>query len=172
LITSSPSDAVRAIYQDVYTGVAGDAPVEDAGLVVETPSTIANGRTAMHRLLAAPVRPSAVFCRTDLLALGALRAARDMGLRVPEDLSIIGHDDLVLVELSDPPLTTVRVDTARIGREATRLLLDAMSRRKSDAGKMTGGVAVDPTSGRIPTVTVKSELIVRESTARPPLGPG
>jgi LacI family repressor for deo operon, udp, cdd, tsx, nupC, and nupG len=126
----------------------------------------------MHRLLAAPVRPTAVFCRTDLLALGALRAARDMGLRVPEDLSIIGHDDLVLVELSDPPLTTVRIDTARIGREASGLLLASMKRRDSDGGIRMGSGISDPQPESIRTVTVRSELIVRDSTARPPIGTG
>ena len=170
LIISAPGDGVRAIYQDVCAEMLDEGRCPDPGLVVETPSAIANGRTAMHRLLAAPVRPTAVFCRTDLLALGALRAARDMGLRVPEDLSIIGHDDLVLVELSDPPLTTVRIDTALIGLEASSLLLSLMNCADSDASKRVAGEAADLQPESIRTVTVKSELIVRDSTARPPVG--
>src|SRR5262249_55884841 len=132
LLSSAPGDGVRRIYQQFYRDVLGATNGPDSRLTVETSSSIAAGRAAMHRLLAAPTRPTAVFCRTDLLALGALRAARDMGLRVPEDLSIIGHDDLLIAELSDPPLTTVRLDTKQIGQAATEMLLTALLKLDSN----------------------------------------
>jgi DNA-binding LacI/PurR family transcriptional regulator len=145
-LASEPNDAVQTIYRQFVE--ADGLPA--SGLMVENAFTLAEGRAAMHRLLAAPQRPSAVFCRTDVLALGALRAVRDMGLRVPEDISIVGHDDIVLVELSDPALTTVRIDTTRIGQLAVEMLPTG-----ADAGK-------HPSAPRI--VTVSAELIVRQST--------
>ena len=98
-----------------------------------------------------------MFCRTDVLALGALRAARDMGLRVPEDISLIGHDDIVLVELSDPALTTIRIDKARIGELAVQMLLDISAR--SDNGQ-----AAPPASEPPRVATIGTDLIVRAST--------
>jgi DNA-binding LacI/PurR family transcriptional regulator len=166
LLSSAPSDGVRRIYQQMVREVLGATNGPDPRLTVETSSNIAAGRAAMHRLLAAPKRPTAVFCRTDLLALGALRAARDMGLRVPEDLSIIGHDDLLLAELSDPPLTTVRIDTARIGQAATGMLLPTLL--KTAPGDATQSSPEPQSAAAIRSVTVGSELIVRRSTARCP----
>lgn len=176
LLSSAPSDGVRRIYQQFYRDVLGAINGPDPRLTVETSSSIAAGRAAMHRLLAAPTRPTAVFCRTDLLALGALRAARDMGLRVPEDLSIIGHDDLLMAELSDPPLTTLRIDTTRIGQAATDTLLAALRKLDPNNAALASASPSNPTQSNpdahIPaatrSVTVGSELIVRRSTARCP----
>jgi DNA-binding LacI/PurR family transcriptional regulator len=170
-LTSGANDAAHAMYCEV---LAEDRLLDPKLIVQAVPiiaerraathhrlwaaPTIAEGRAAMHRLLAAPIRPTAVFCRTDIMALGALRAARDMNLRVPEDLSIIGHDDIVLAELSDPALTTVRIDTARIGHLAVELLLEAFAAAEDSAA---------PAEPRL--VTVGTELIVRSSTARNPL---
>jgi DNA-binding LacI/PurR family transcriptional regulator len=92
-----------------------------------------------------------------VLALGALRAVRDMGLRVPEDISLLGHDDIVLVELSDPALTTIRIDTARIGQLAAQILLDARALAE-------GGHEVPPSRETPRVVTIGTELIVRAST--------
>jgi DNA-binding LacI/PurR family transcriptional regulator len=150
-LSSTPNDAVQTLYTEFLKA----EELYDPRLVIATASTIAEGRAAMHRLLAAPQRPSAVFCRTDVLALGALRAVRDMGLRVPEDISLIGHDDIVLVELSDPALTTLRIDTARIGQLAAQMLLDAFA---------DSGHAAPPSNETPRVVTVGTELIVRAST--------
>ncbi len=149
-ITSNCSDSVHRIYSEKLR----EAGFLDTKLIVETESTTGGGRAAMHRLLAAPVHPTAVFCRTDIIALGALRAVREMGLRVPEDVSIVGHDDLLLAELSDPALTTVRIDTAKIGRLATEQLIQCF-RAKAD------GTA--PALNNVSTC-VGTELIVRSST--------
>jgi LacI family transcriptional regulator len=78
------------------------------------------GAAAMRRLLNMSSRPTAVFARTDLLALGALEAAVDLNVRVPEDMSIIGHDDISLAGSTD--LTTVRIDCGALGQGAADVL--------------------------------------------------
>jgi DNA-binding LacI/PurR family transcriptional regulator len=82
-----------------------------------------DGERAMNQLLLMPHPPTAVFTRTDELAVGALRAARKQGVPVPERLSIIGHDDLTFTQFMDPPLSTVRVNCDKVGQAATTILL-------------------------------------------------
>src|SRR5438876_12201251 len=77
------------------------------------------GATAMNRLLSLPEPPTAVFARTDVMASGALQAARHLGLRVPEDLSLVGHDDVRLARRAG--LTTVRIDCTQLGRAAANV---------------------------------------------------
>ena len=72
-------------------------------------------------------RPTAVFAQNDQMAVGVLRAARDLGIRIPEQLSVIGTDNIPLAQHLEPPLTTVHQDFAAIGREAARLLVRAMT---------------------------------------------
>src|SRR5207247_6980444 len=78
------------------------------------------GAAAMRRLLSLPEPPTAVFARTDMLASGALQAARQLGVRVPEDLSLMGHDDIPLARRAG--LTTVRIDCAELGRATAQVL--------------------------------------------------
>lgn len=86
--------------------------------------TCAGGRTAAHRLLAAKPRPTAIFCSNDESAVGALLAARDLGLAVPEDLSVIGFDDIMLAEIAQPALTTIRQPRLAMGAAAAELALE------------------------------------------------
>lgn len=120
--------------------------------------SIEAGRTAMARLLAQAPRPTAVVCHTDLLAAGAIAQARAHGLRVPQDVSITGFDDIALAALLDPPLTTVRVDTARIGQLTAESLLAACGDHAVAAG------------GSVATVSIDTEVVVRASSAPPPAG--
>ena len=76
-----------------------------------------------RRLLARPERPTALFCISDVLALGAVQAARELGLRVPEDLSVVGFDDVEYAVMGHPRLTTVRQPCYELGRTAGELLL-------------------------------------------------
>ncbi len=149
-ITSNTCDSVHRVYLEMMR----ETGFLDTSLIVETESTTGGGRTAMHRLLAARIHPTAVFCRTDIIALGALRAVKEMRLRVPEDISIIGHDDLLLAELSDPALSTVRIDTAKIGRLATEQLI------KRFQAKAEGTHPISHTT----STCVGTELIIRSST--------
>ena len=76
----------------------------------------------MQRLL--PRQPDAVFVASDIMAIGALRAIRDAGLRVPEDIALAGFDDMPFAERSEPPLTTVRQPIVRMGGTAVEMLID------------------------------------------------
>lgn len=106
---------------------------------------------AMDRLLALAAPPTAVFCANDLMAIGALDAARRRGIDVPNQLAVIGVDDIDAASLVTPALTTVRIPATEIGRRAGRLLLERIA---------------TPPSGRGPlaNVHVDHNLIVRSST--------
>lgn len=95
----------------------------DPALVIEKEPTLVDGKEAMSRLLAAPERPTAVLAASDTLAVGALAAARDMRLRVPQDISLAGFDDIEVAAYCNPPLTTVNVPAYEIGQIAFKILL-------------------------------------------------
>lgn len=88
--------------------------------------TVAGGSKAMLKLLESSVRPRAVFCANDLMALGAIEAAGTAGLRVPEDLAVAGFDDIDAASLIRPSLTTVGHSARELGAKAAGLLLDRM----------------------------------------------
>ncbi|MFO7661401.1 MAG: LacI family DNA-binding transcriptional regulator [Chloroflexota bacterium] len=98
----------------------------DAMPVIEGTWLAPSGYQAFGRFIESGDPPTAVFAQNDQLAVGVLRAARDAGLAPPDDLSVIGVDDIPLAAYFAPPLTTVRQDFALIGREAARLLIRAV----------------------------------------------
>lgn len=106
---------------------------------------------AIAPLLAGSGRPTAVLCFSDLFAVGVVRAARDAGLEVPRDLSVVGYDDSPIAERVEPPLTTVHQDVTAKGVEAASALRGAM-----------GDLDVSPRHVMLPT-----RLVVRASTAPP-----
>lgn len=135
------------------------AALETAGLPVD-PSLIAAGdfhHDAGHRLglqlLGRPDRPTAVFAGNDLQALGLYEAARELGLRVPEDVSVVGFDDLPVARWVGPPLTTVRQPLTEMAEAAARLVLDL------GRGDATAAAT---------RVELATSLVVRSSTATPP----
>ena len=83
-----------------------------------------DGAAAMRRLLKLPERPDAVFCFNDLLALGAMRAVHEAGLRIPEDIAFVGFDDVEEAEYAIPSLTTIAPDKTKIAELAVSLLLE------------------------------------------------
>lgn len=94
-----------------------------------TPS-LAFGRESLRTMMqAAGPHPTAVICGNDTLAIGALLEARALGIRVPEQLSVTGFDDVAMAEQMEPPLTTMRVDNADIGRQAATYLLSCLEGR-------------------------------------------
>lgn len=99
----------------------------DPSLVVSGNGDHESGMIAMRELLDGPEPPTAVFCYNDMSAYGAMRAVRDRGLRIPEDISVAGFDDLFLSSYTDPPLTTVRQPMREMGREAAGILLDLVA---------------------------------------------
>ena len=117
---------------------------------ISAPLSIDAARTATEAALTAPgPRPTALVCDDDKLAAGAYKAARRAGLRIPDDLSVTGLDDLGLATAIDPELTTVRLDAEAFGERGMRALLAVLE-----------GQA--PEEGDLPV-----NLIVRESTAPP-----
>lgn len=104
---------------------------------------------AMDKLLALPNRPTAVCCYNDMSALGGMRSISLHGLRVPEDISVVGFDDLFFASYTQPTLTTVRQPMRRMGQLAMESLFKLMSGEESAI-----------------RIKVEAELIVRESTAR------
>lgn len=95
----------------------------DEGLVVRADLNHEGGWAAAGALLDRPDPPTALFAANDVLALGAYRAARERGLRIPEDLSVVGFDDLPVVSWIDPPLTTVHQPLVEMAAAATELAL-------------------------------------------------
>ena len=92
------------------------------------------GANALEQLLNLPQPPTAIFCHSDVMALGALSMAKRRGFRVPDDLSIIGFDNIALAEFCDPPLTTVAQPRFDIGREAMLLLLSQLNGHTVSSG--------------------------------------
>jgi LacI family transcriptional regulator len=90
--------------------------------------TRAGGASAMRELLARSSRPPrAIFCANDLMAIGAMDVAREVGMRVPDDLAVMGYDDIEAAALVTPELTTVVNPAEEMGRACGRLLLERMS---------------------------------------------
>ena len=117
------NDRLRTALPDLYR----TAGLEwNATLAAEAGTSVEEGLHATAHLLA-EYRPTALFCRTDVLACGALRAAREAGLRVPEDLSIIGHDNTEIASLVHPALTTVAIDIGEVAASAMRTLVNSIS---------------------------------------------
>jgi DNA-binding LacI/PurR family transcriptional regulator len=97
--------------------------VEDAdGLVECSMFSLEGGAAALRHLLDRGI--TAVICGSDLMALGAIRAARNAGLQVPKDLSVVGYDDSLLIAFTDPPLTTIRQSVQAMAGAAVRSLLE------------------------------------------------
>lgn len=120
------------------------------GRVVHSLYSLESGQTAATKLLAAGV--TGVICASDPMALGAVRAVRRAGLRVPEDVSVIGYDDSALMNCTEPPLTTVRQPIESMGKMIIELLMRQMSSERTIGDE----------------VFFAPELVVRASTAPAP----
>lgn len=127
------NDRARGRLAGLRAAMAARGLDPDALVVHETTYAIESGREGLRALMAAPDRPTAVMCGNDVLAAGALDAARDMGLRVPGDLSVTGFDDIEIAQIVTPRLTTVHVPHREMGRGAAAML------RALAAGEDTGG---------------------------------
>lgn len=126
--------------------------VERPEYLIDAPYTKEGGIAGARALLALPESPTAIFASNDQLAIGTLIAARDMGVRVPDDLSIVGLDDIDAASVTSPPLTTLRRPQYAYGEAAMRFLVE----------RMDGGGPPEPRRHLYPC-----ELIVRGSAAPP-----
>jgi LacI family transcriptional regulator len=111
--------------------------------------TEASGYAEIQALLSLPVRPSAVFAANDLMAIGAMQSIQDAGLRVPDDIAIVGFDDIPAARLVQPTLTTVRQFQERIGQTATEMLFDRLLGKAPEESQV---------------VEMPYEIVVRQST--------
>jgi LacI family transcriptional regulator len=130
---------------------AAGLPV-DPNLIVGCGPTVEDGYHAARQLLELPSRPTALLAINDLLAIGALRATRDLNLNVPQDVSLVGYDDIPLAKYLVPRLSTASKNGGKMGREAVRLLLARLQEPDRPRQKV-----------RLP-----ARLILRESTGPAP----
>jgi LacI family transcriptional regulator len=122
-------------------------PIEDEW-IVEGDYTESSGVAAARQLL--PAAPTAIFAASDMMAIGALRALREAGLRAPQDVSLMGFDDIPTASAVEPALTTVRQPIERIGSVAVEVLLSVLEDAPSE----------NPTTHRI---VLPTELVIRDS---------
>jgi LacI family transcriptional regulator, repressor for deo operon, udp, cdd, tsx, nupC, and nupG len=100
-------------------------------LVIEGDWSATSGFDALMKLAENDQLPSAIFAQNDRMAIGVMRAARQLGIKVPEQLSVIGVDDMPLASYFDPPLTTMHQDMILIGQEAMKLLIECVENQDS-----------------------------------------
>ena len=118
--------------------------------VIETPYGIQDGEEAMGKLMAAVPRPTVVMCGNDVLAIGAIRRAQQIGLHVPDDISITGFDDIELARIVTPNLTTVHVPHREMGRKAATELVNIIE-------KVSEGSSIE----------LQTTLVMRDSLSPP-----
>ena len=110
-----------------------------------------DGSKAVRQLLSLPEPPTAIFCHNDAMAIGAIQEAKKLGLRVPQDLSVVGFDDIHFAQYCDPPLTTISQPRYEIGRQAMLMMLDLLRGHDVRAGSRL----------------LETQLVVRDSVAPP-----
>lgn len=130
--------------------MAGLGISDDRRSVVEGNHKVDGGELAMTKLLSTPHPPTAVLASNDLTAIGALRAIDRAGLRVPDDISVVGFDDIELSRFTHPPLTTIRLSRDELGRKAFDALYEAVEGLRHTGQR----------------IKVSTTLILRDSTAR------
>jgi LacI family repressor for deo operon, udp, cdd, tsx, nupC, and nupG len=113
--------------------------------------TFEGGALALRKLLSSPLSPTAIFCHNDMMAIGAIQEAKKLGLRIPQDLSIMGFDDIQFSAYCDPPLTTISQPRYDIGRQAMQMMLELLQ-------------GVDVRAG---SRLLASNLVVRDSVTPP-----
>jgi LacI family transcriptional regulator len=137
---------------DAYTTALSDHGISLCSeLLTKSDFRESGGYIAAQKLLALPERPTAIFASNDLSAFGAIEAIREHGLRIPEDVSIVGFDDTPQASIVYPKLTTVHQPLAQMGREAVTILLENMKNRTNE----------------IRQVTLETRLIIRDSCCPP-----
>ena len=151
MIRRKPTSALSHLRYKAFRDVLETANISlGPDLVVECEAGQASGYASMQKLLALPQPPTAVFAHNDVLAMGAISAIYHAGLTVPHDISIVGYDDTIQAAYFNPPLTTVKLPIAEMGRVAGKTILDLVK----------NGNLLSPQ-----TITLPVELIVRASTA-------
>ncbi|WP_420339468.1 LacI family DNA-binding transcriptional regulator [Roseibium sp.] len=130
---TATNDRARERVEGIWAAMR-DADLDpDTLQVVETAYSIENGEAAFQQLMSGANPPTAVMCGNDVLAVGALRAAANLGLKVPDDVAITGFDNIELAFVAPVPLTTVHVPHRRMGQLAARALIEALHGRSPES---------------------------------------
>lgn len=162
----------QAAYTEAMTDLLGGLP---AGYVQHVANTPADGEAALRALMRQSPQPTAVVASTDVLAIGVLRGALVMGIRVPEKLSVVGFDDIPMAAFTVPALTTVRMPTAEMAAAAITL---AVGDGADDAWRLGAADGAHERAGESGEVVrrgpalvrlFRPELVVRQSTAACPV---
>ncbi|OLB62732.1 MAG: hypothetical protein AUH96_11195 [Nitrospirae bacterium 13_2_20CM_2_61_4] len=146
-----------ALTQERMTGfreamAAGDVPIRDELVRLEPSFSDEAGYQAVRHLLERADRPTAIFVASDTMAIGGYQAARDLDLQIPDDIALVGYDDIAPAMLLHPPLTTVRTSLQVFGRLSAQLLLDLIDQRLQPPQR----------------IVIEPELVVRQSSGPPP----
>jgi LacI family transcriptional regulator len=158
---AQPGASVRPAKAGGYRLALEEAGIPlDPALVVPGDYTREGGAAALARLLAQAQPPTAIFAGNDLMAIGALAAARRAGRRVPDDLAIVGYDDIPEAAVTTPALTTVAVPKYEMGRAAATLLLDRLSARPAHP---EDGAQTIPPPHQARHIVLPHRLVIRES---------
>ena len=147
-----PARDRRAGYEDIATPLFRSAGLDPANYIASGDFDFDTGYAAAQRLLRVTPRPTAIFASSDQQAIGVMRAAADLGLEVPRDLTVVGFDDIPIAKLITPRLTTVAQPVKEIGVLATQLLLNLLA-----------GVAIEGPRRHHLATTVQ----IRESSSAP-----
>lgn len=146
---SGPSEFVHSqLRYKAWRGVLTEAGL-DATCVVDGEFTYRGGEEAAHRIMRGPDRPTAVVCASDLMALGFIRGCLDLGLGVPDDVSVTGYDGISMGVHSRPQLTTARTNPRQLASVASEMLLDVIggvqvANRTIPPAEIVGGQSIGP----------------------------
>ena len=167
---------VNPSYYERYLGflaamTEGGCAVKDKW-VMRSAGSIADATRAMEPMLKAKDRPTALVACSDYMAIAAMEAARQCGLEVPGDLSVVGFDDVAVAQRTRPALTTVRVPVQELGWRAVEMLLPLPQQGGAGGRGAGGGAVARAHHARGAVVRVPVELVVRESCAAPRKGGG
>jgi DNA-binding LacI/PurR family transcriptional regulator len=142
----APIDDINRVRGYRVSLIAHDIPFREEMVMLGLP-VIQHGYESTKVLIKRNPEITAIFCYNDLLAMGAIKCCKEMGIKVPGDIAIIGFDNIIFSELIEPPLTTIHMDKYEIGKQSAALLL-----------KMLKNPDVP-----YPTLFIDTELIIRES---------
>ena len=148
-VSGPPSNVLeRERFQGFKEGLQAAGMPYDPALVIPGDYTIEAGVAAGERLVAQGTRPTAVFCTSDEMAIGLMRTLLSSGLRVPEDISVAGFDDIEFAAVAEPSLTTIHQPRRELGQAAATALIDLLQGRTTPK-----------------RIRLETELVIRDSVA-------
>ena len=129
VITATSESPVTAMRTKGFTRECArlNLDLHDENILTPPATTYDEGYKAVEKLLSSGAEFDGLFCQTDIMAIGALEALRDHHIDVPDEVAVVGHDDIMISRFGRPPLTTIHQDSVQIGEKAAELMLDMMA---------------------------------------------